>query len=138
MALAAGLRGLIQEDALRSLAHYSGGIPRLFVKFLRTACLEAHLAAHDKIEATDCMIVVNKELRSYQDYSARQLELLDEIDEYGTGLGEAAELLRSPISLLVQRPSRGEQKIAVHPLAQPALARFRLKQAGHKVAYGER
>jgi hypothetical protein len=84
------------------------------------------------------MMVVNKELRSYQDYSARQLELLNEIDEYGTGLGEAAELLRSPISLLVQRSSKEEQKIAVHPLAQPALARFRLKQRGRKVAYGER
>jgi hypothetical protein len=84
------------------------------------------------------MLVVNKELRSYQDYSARQLELLDKIDEYGTGLGEAAELLRSPISLLVQRPAHDEQTIAVHPLAQPALARFRLKQTGRKVAYGER
>jgi hypothetical protein len=138
MAQAAGLRGLIQDDALRSLAHYSGGVPRLFVKFLRSACLEAHLAAHDKIEPTDCMLVVNKELRSYQDYSARQLELLDKIDEYGTGLGEAAELLRSPISLLVQRPANEEQTIAVHPLAQPVLARFRLKQTGRKVAYGER
>ncbi len=138
MALAAGLRGLIHDDALRSLAHYSGGIPRLFVKFLRSACLEAHLAGHDRIEPTDCMVVVNKELRCYQDYTARQLELLDEIDEYGTGLGEAAELLRSPISLLVQRPSKDEQQIAVHPLAQPALQRFRLKLAGRRMAYGER
>jgi hypothetical protein len=129
MALGAGLGGLISDDSLRLLAHYSGGIPRYFVQFLRSACQEAHLASHDKIEPSDCMVVVNNALRNYQDYSTKQLELLDEIDEYGTGLGEAAELLRSPISLLVQRPSGDEQRIAVHPLARAALERYRLKRA---------
>jgi hypothetical protein len=138
MALAGGLRGLIQDSSLRLLAHYSGGIPRYFVQFLRNACLEAHLASHERIEPADCMVVVNNAFRNYQDYSARQLELLDEIDQYGSGLGEAAELLRSPISLLVQRPSTDEQQIAVHPLAQPALERFRLKHGDKKVTHGER
>ena len=129
MAFAAGLRNLIRDDALRLLAFYSGGIPRYFIQFLRNACLEAHLASHDMIEPGDCLAVVNQALRNYQDYTARQLELLDEIDEYGSGLGEAAELLRSPISLLVQRPTGDEQQIAVHPLARPALDRFRRKLA---------
>ncbi len=138
MALAGQLGGLIQQDALRLLAHYSGGIPRYFVQFLRSACLEAHLAGHESIQASDCLVVVNQALRNYQDYSAKQLELLDEIDEFGTGLGEAAELLRSPISLIVQRPSGDEQQIAVHPLARPALERFRLKRGARKVLHGDR
>ena len=129
MAVGAQLRGLIAEEPLRLLAHYSGGIARYFVQSLRNACLEAHLAGHERIETTDCSLVVNNALRNYQDYSLRQLELLDEIDEYGTGLGEAAELLRSPISLLVQRPSSDRQEISVHPLARPALDRFRLRKA---------
>jgi hypothetical protein len=138
MALAGGLRGLIQEGSLRLLAHYSGGIPRYFVQFLRNACIEAHLSRHERIESTDCMVVVNRQLRNYQDYSVRQLELLAEIDEFGTGLGEAAELLRSPISLLVQPPTEDRQRIVVHPLALPALDRFRRKQAHQKVNHGER
>ena len=138
MALAAGLGGLIQEDSLRLLAHYSGGIPRYFVQFLRSACMEAHLSRHERIESTDCTVVVSRQLRNYQDYSVRQLELLAEIDEFGTGLGEAAELLRSPISLLVQPPTEDRQRIAVHPLALPALGRFRRKQAHQKVNDGER
>lgn len=136
MALAGQMGGLIHDETLRLLAHYSGGIPRYFIQFLRSACLEAHHAQHEKIELTDCMVVVSAALRNYQDYTARQLELLDEIEEYGTGLGEAAELLRSPISLLVQRPSAGEQQIALHPLARPALERFRLRRK--KVSHGER
>ena len=128
MAIGAQLRGLIREDSLKLLAYYSGGVSRYFVQFLRSACLEAHLAKHDKIEPSDCWLVINNALRNYQDYSPRQLELLDEIDEFGTGLGEAAELLRSPISLLVQRTSSEQQKIVVHPLARPALERFRLKK----------
>ena len=84
------------------------------------------------------MVVVNRQLRNYQDYSVRQLELLAEIDEFGTGLGEAAELLRSPISLLVQPPTEDRQRIVVHPLALPALDRFRRKQAHQKVNHGER
>jgi hypothetical protein len=76
------------------------------------------------------MVVVNRALRNYQDYTAHQLELLNEIDEYGTGLGDAAELLRSPISLLVQIPTSDKQQIIVHPLARPALERFQRKMAG--------
>ncbi|HVA49462.1 MAG TPA: hypothetical protein VNH11_24055 [Pirellulales bacterium] len=134
MAIGAQLRGLIGDESLRMLAYYSGGVARYFVQFLRSACLEAHLAGHDRIEPSDCSLVINNALRNYQDYSLRQLELLGEIDEYGTGLGEAAELLRSPISLLVQRTSSDEQRITVHPLARPALDRFRLrKEAKQKV-----
>jgi hypothetical protein len=129
MALAAQLRGLILEEPLRMLAYYSGGVARYFIQFLRSACLEAHLAGHERIEPTDCSLAINKALRNYQDYSLKQLELLDEIDEYGTGLGEAAELLRSPISLLVQQSSGEQQQIAIHPLARPALDRFRLRKA---------
>ena len=33
------------------------------------------------------MVVVNKQLRNYQDYSVKQLELLAQIDEFGTGIG---------------------------------------------------
>ena len=40
MAAVSGLRRLIDDDALRLLAHYSGGIPRYFVQMLRKACLE--------------------------------------------------------------------------------------------------
>jgi hypothetical protein len=129
MALATGLRGLIGEESLRLLAHYSGGIARYFIQFLRSACLEAHLAKHDVIDPTDCSIVINNALRNYQDYSQRQLELLAEIEDFGSGLGEAAELLRSPISLLVQRSLSDQQQIIVHPLAKPALERYRLKIA---------
>lgn len=134
MVAAGGLGRLIQDDALRLLAHYSGGVPRYFIQFLRKACLEAHMACHDTIDLADSMVVINQALRNYQDYSVRQLELLDQIDEYGTGLGEAAELLRSPISLLVQSPTTNEQEIAVHPLARPALDRFRRKRLARKVA----
>jgi hypothetical protein len=135
MVVAGQLTRLIQDDALRLLAYYSGGIPRYFIQFLRNACLEAHLARHEKVDVTDCMVVVNKALRNYQDYSAKQLKVLDEIDEIGSGLSEAAELLRSPISLLVQRSADDTQRIDVHPLAQPALARYRRKIA--KVVHGE-
>jgi hypothetical protein len=128
MVSAAGLGRLIEGAALRMLAHYSGGIPRYFVQFLRNACLEAHMARHEVIDLADCMVVINSALRNYQDYSVEQLHLLDEIDEYGTGLGEAAVLLRSPISLLVQPSTRDEQEIAVHPLARPALERYRRKK----------
>jgi hypothetical protein len=133
-----GLNRLIGVDALRLLAHYSGGIPRYFVQYLRKACLEAHMARHETIDLPDCMVVINNALRNYQDYSVEQLELLDEIDEYGTGLGEAAALLRSPISLLVKRSSGNEQDIAVHPLARPALDRFRRKRVGRRVHHDER
>lgn len=138
IALAVGLRGMIQDEAVRLLAHYSGGILRYFVQFLRSACLEAHLAGHVAIQPSDCMMVVNKALRNFQDYSAKQLELLDTIDLYGTGLSDAAELLRSPISLLVQRSETDEQPLAIHPLAKPALERFRRKQTAKRLIHGER
>jgi hypothetical protein len=133
MVAVSGLRDLILEDALRLLAHYSGGIPRYFIQYLRKTCLEAHMAGHEMVELSDCMVVINAALRNYQDFNVKQLESLDEIDEYGTGLGEAAVHLRSPISLLVQDSTTEEQKIAVHPLARPALERFRRKKAGRNV-----
>ena len=44
IARSAGLAALISDEALRLLAHYSGGIPRMFVQFLSEAAQEAHLA----------------------------------------------------------------------------------------------
>ena len=96
------------------------------------------MAGNDTINLASCMVVINNALRNYQDYSVQQLRLLDEIDEYGTGLGGAALLLRSPISLLVKTPTSNEQTIAVHPLARPALKRFRRKKLLQEVRDDQR
>jgi len=125
----AGLERLIRPESLRILAHYSGGILRTFVQFLVQACKEAHLAGHDQIEPSDAKDVVHVHETAYQDYGAANLELLDRIADTGAGLGEAATLLRSPIGILVGEPDRGEQRLRVHPLAQAAVERYRLKKS---------
>jgi hypothetical protein len=124
----AGLDALIEAESLRVLAHYSGGILRSFVQFLINACKEAHLAAHDRIEPSDARRVVQDAEMAYRDYSTNDLAVLDEISDRGTGLGEAAAVLRSPIGLIVGEPRNGEPELLVHPLAKSALAKFRLKK----------
>lgn len=123
----AGLGSLIDQASLRLLAHYSGGIPRMFVQFLVEAAKEAHFAQHTRIEPADARRVIHQAERAYQDYGVDELELLDKIDQTETGLGEAATLLRSPIGLLVATPEDGEQRLRVHPLAARALERFRAR-----------
>ena len=125
---AAGLRSLIDDESLTILSHYSGGVLRTFVQFLIQSCKEAHLAGHRSIEPSDARVVVSDYERSYQDFGSRHLDLLDEIDRKGTGLGEATVLLRSPIALLVTEPRGEEQQIRVHPSARAALERHRLKK----------
>ena len=125
----AGLERLIRPESLRILAHYSGGILRTFVQFLVQACKEAHLARHDQIEPSDAERVIHEAERAYQDYGTTELDLLDRIADTGTGLREAATLLRSPIGILVAEPERGEQRLRVHPLATAALDRYRLKKS---------
>lgn len=126
--LSARLGALIQKESLQLLAHYSGGILRTFVQFLIQACKEAHLSGHSQIEPSDARTVIHDAERAYQDYSIKELSLLDEIAQQGTGLGEAATLLRSPIGLLVTKPQGAEQQLRIHPLAQGALDRYRLKK----------
>ena len=116
-----GLAGVINDEGLRLLAHYSGGILRLFVQFLIQACKEAHFSDHSQVMVPDAEAVINQAARGYQDYTADNLALLEEIDAKGTGLREAAILLRSPIGLLVCAPRAGEPQLRVHPLARAAL-----------------
>ena len=73
-----------------------GNYPRTFVQFLIQATKEAHLSNHDKVEVGDAHAVIEDAERAYQDYNIEGLKLLDEIDRHGTGLREAATLLRSP------------------------------------------
>jgi len=124
----AQLRPLIRDDSVRLLAHYSGGILRTFVRFLLDACKETHLNRHDQIEPSDANTVIHSAEQAYQDYSTEGLDLLDQIEQKGTGLGKAASLLRSPIGLLITEPQSGEQRLKVHPLARAALQRYHLKQ----------
>lgn len=124
----ARLDALILEESLRVLAHHSGGILRSFVQFLIDACKEAHLAGHQRIEPSDARKVIQTAQMAYQDYTTRELALLNEISDKETGLGEAATLLRSPIGLVVGEPRNGEPELLVHPLAKSALARYQLKK----------
>jgi len=124
----AGLDALMQPESLRLLSHHSGGILRSYVQFLIDACKEAHLAGHQCIEPTDARKVIQNAGIAYQDYTTKELALLDEICSKETGLGEAATLLRSPIGLVVSEPKRGEPELLVHPLAKPALAKYQLKK----------
>lgn len=133
IARGAGLEQLIQEDALRALARYSGGILRTFVQALIMACKEAHLLGHAQIDPGDARSVVLELERDYLDYGTKSLELLDQIESFQTGLGEAATLLRTPIGVLVTEPRSHEQELRVHPLAWSALERYRLKKAKAKV-----
>lgn len=124
----AQLDTLIQDESLRLLAHYSGGILRSYVQFLGEACKQAYLSGHNRIEAKDARRVVQDAEIAYQDYATKELELLDEISDKATGLGDATTLLRSPIGLIVSEPRQGELGLLVHPLARSALARYQLKK----------
>lgn len=124
----AGLDALMHEESLRVLAHYSGGILRSYVQFLIDACKEARLAEHDRIELSDARKVIQNAQIAYQDYTTKELSLLDEISHKGTGLGQAATLLRSPIGLVVAEPKDGDPELLVHPLARSALAKHQLKK----------
>jgi hypothetical protein len=126
----AWLGDLIEQDALRLLAHYSGGILRMFVQFLAEAAQEAHLGGYDRIELGEARSVVFEAEQAYLDYGAQELQLLDEIDRLRTGLGKAALLLRSPIGLLVAEPSPGEPSLRVHPLARTTLEQYRFQKLG--------
>jgi hypothetical protein len=131
IAQSASLGALISDDALRILAHFSGGILRMFVQFLAEAAQEAHLAGHDKIERGEAHAVIFRAEQAYLDYGARELQLLSEIDRLAGGLGEAASLLRSPIGLLVNE-RQGKSSVQVHPLAQTRLGQYRFRTMGAK------
>ncbi len=124
----AGLDALMHGDSLRLLAHHSGGVLRSYIQFLIDASKEAHLAKHDRIEPPDARRVIQAAEIAYQDYTTKELALLDEISAKETGLGEAATLLRSPIGLVVSEPQDGEPELLVHPLARAALAKYQLKK----------
>jgi hypothetical protein len=74
--------------------------------------------------------VIFKAEQAYMDYGQRELQLLDTIERLGTGLGEAASLLRSPIGLLVTEPRTGEPGVRIHPLARTILEQYRFREAG--------
>jgi hypothetical protein len=124
----AGLGSLISEEALRLLAHYSGGILRMFVQFLAEAVQEAHLARDDRIELGEAHTVVFDAEQAYLDYGAEELRLLDEIERLRTGLGKATVLLRSPIGLLVTEPRQGKTSVQVHPLVRTTLGQYRFQK----------
>ena len=130
IAQSASLGLLISDDALRVLAHFSGGILRMFIQFLSEAAQEAHLAGHDRIERGEAHAVVFKAEQAYLDY-AKELELLNEVDRLGSGLGDAASLLRSPIGLLVSE-QQGKSSVRVHPLARAKLGQYRFRTTGAK------
>ena len=129
IARSAQLGDLISDDALRLLAFNSGGILRMFVQFFAEAALEAHLAGHDRIERGEAHSVVFKAEQAYLDYGAKELRLLDEIEQLGSGLAEAASLLRSPIGLLVTE-RLGRSGVQVHPLARTRLGQYRARKMG--------
>ncbi len=124
----AQLNELIDPDGLRHMAYYSGGIPRTFVQFLIQAAKEAHLAQHDRISPGDARAVVDMARRAYYDYSSEALALLDKIDQEGTGLSQAAGLLRSPIGLLITPSQDERQRFRVHPLAASVLEQYRQRR----------
>ena len=133
IAKSAGLGALISEEALRLLAHYSGGILRMFVQFLAEAAQKAHLAGHDRIEQGEAHSVVFEAEQAYLDYGAEELELLEEIERLRTGLGKAALLLRSPIGLLVTEPRQDKpnsEQIQIHPLARTTLQQYHFQKLG--------
>jgi len=129
IARSAQLGDLISDDALRLLGYNSGGILRMFVQFLAEAAQEAHLAGHDRIERGEAHSVVFKAEQAYLDYGAKELRLLDEIEQIGSGLAEAASLLRSPIGLLVTE-RLGRSGVQVHPLARTRLGQYRARKVG--------
>jgi len=118
---------LIMTESRRSLAHYSGGIPRTFVLFLIEACKEAYMAGHTRVEISDAQMVINNAERAYQDYGPLETSILDQITNNQIGLNQAVALLRSPIGLLVCKPNEGKQPLRVHPLAEKMLERYRLR-----------
>lgn len=130
IARTSGVWNLATKESIHVLAHYSGGVLRLYVQFLLEACKEAYLARHQQIELSDAWTVVHGAERAYQDYGVKELALLDAIWQSGTGLGEATILLRSPIGLLIVEPTGGKQQIRVHPLVSAALERFRGSKKG--------
>ena len=93
------------------------------------ACKKAHLLEHTQIDRGDARSVVLELQRAYLDYGTKALELLDQVESYETGLGEAATLLRTPIGVLVMEDPSGEQKLRIHPLALSSLERYRLRKA---------
>lgn len=123
-----GLAKLIDPESLKILAHYSGGITRTFVQFLIDASKEAYMAGHRCIEYGDAQSVVFVAELAYQDYGYNELKQLDEINQRKVGLRSAAVILRSPIGLLVNRPTEGEQLLRVHPLAERLLERYRFNK----------
>jgi hypothetical protein len=130
IAVSAGLAELISDEALRLLAHSSGGVPRMFVQFLGEAAQEAHFAGQDRIERGEAQTVIFRARQAYLDYGEKELQLLDKIDRLKAGLGEAAVLLRSPIGLLVTEPRPDEPGLRVHPLARTTLGQYRLQKLG--------
>ncbi len=122
-----GLSNLMDLESIRLLAHYSGGIPRVFIQLILQAAYEAHLSEHGRIEPADVHSVIYSAETAYQDYGTKELALLGDISDNNFGLGKAATLLRSPIGLLIMPPEKGEQRIQVHPLAEPLLERYRIK-----------
>lgn len=122
-----GLAGLVEEEALRHLAHFSGGIPRYFLRFLQQACIEAHLDGGERIGLPQAQRVVAREREAYLDLGAQSLDVLDEIDRSGSGLGldEASMLLRSPIAVLIRDPGEEKGHFMVHPLAGTVLEHHR-------------
>lgn len=119
-----GLDEALSFEVLRVLAHFSGGIPRTFVQFLLQTVKEAHLAGHKNVLMSDAQAVIFAAQMAYQDYSPKQLDLLEQIGKNKIGLGSAAVLLRSPIGLLVFPQEGGRQKFRIHPLAENVLYNY--------------
>lgn len=116
-----GLASLVSDEDLRYLAHYSGGIPRMFILLLSAAVKHAIFAGAARVEAHHTQMAIGDAQADYQDYLEDDLELLDQIVSTQQGLGKAMQLLRSPISLLVSRAPDGASMFRAHPLAERSL-----------------
>lgn len=121
----AGLLRLAEVQAVSYLTYYSGGILRNFVSSLREACKQVYMNGEDKITRRTAESVVQSARQSYNSYSISELKLLSELEIDNTGLGHAATVLRSPIGLLVNLGSDGEEELRVHPLAELAVSKYR-------------
>jgi len=131
---ACGLADLLLDNELRVLAHYSGGIPRMFVLLLDASLRNAIFAGAERVESTHVRMAISEAQSDYQDYLDSDLKLLDEIERTQQGLGRAMQLLRSPIALLVQPVPEGGTAFRVHPLVERSLRLFRERRERSKTA----
>lgn len=128
MRSASGLEGALADGELRTLAYFSGGIPRVFVLLLAAAVRCALFAEHARVEASDVGRAISDAESDYQDYGDDAMAMVDTIVKTQQGLSQARDALRSPIALLVRPKDDGGTSFHVHPLAERSLQAVRLRR----------